>query len=408
MLHLEKLARNALPPIGDEAGDSNSDIAQQCGRKDSIKQDFGDTDEIIFVDDADLVQEQDRGEDVTGDSLAQIPSIGDGRLKSWVDDPDNFTAPPPDESILEEAFPNNYEDAAARVTKNRPRRLVLDDPGRVQHIMDRGERLFPTRHIESEIYEPSPGRAEELLKEIDSQLDCSFVASALDITKYYIPRDRLESIFTPAAVRAIVAMPCFSDYPDKDELTTRICFGSAGSGPHLKLLAGLILMRKLKDFPSCMEDSMDDRCFPMATKKSDSEEMTFYCQRHGAHMSIQNSVQSNRSRLEFSRLSYSLAAPRIKPFKDKHSHYVLHPGDVFPMKESKLLVQETRGNDAASSTVVASAIAGFSEVCQVEIDESHYSIGNIGVSFVITESYCTVVLLTCGFHRCGSLKGYLP
>ncbi|KAI0378685.1 hypothetical protein F5Y04DRAFT_261356 [Hypomontagnella monticulosa] len=262
----------------------------------------------------------------------------------------------------------------------RPNRLVLDNPERVRYIGDRGECLFRPQRTESKKYQPISGTPTQLLEKVEDQLDKSYVVSALDKTKLYIPRDRLDSILTPETVRAIVELPEFAGYPDKDALTNQICFGSDGSGPHLKLLAVLIASQNLKYLPSFMKDRVDDRCLPMITNSSNAGGTTLSCKHHGTHNSVRDNVQRNKDRLDFARLSYSLAAPRIKPAKEKHLHYLLHPGDIFPMRESTLQWKETIGNNTAPSTgPVIPAMGGFSEVYQVEIDKSHYSFGDIGM-----------------------------
>ncbi|KAI6087225.1 protein kinase [Hypoxylon rubiginosum] len=260
------------------------------------------------------------------------------------------------------------------------KKLGLDDPkGRVQPIYDRGEQLYRTsghasqHHRATAPNEVLPTNSYELLDTIGSELDYAHVVSGMDTTKAYIPRDRLPNILTLQRVRAIVSLPCFNAYPDKNRLAADICF----SRP--KLLAVLIGIRKTHDFARFMADGVVDQCLPMVMNQTSSQRL-LYCKFHNVYHDTINSYPRPDDRTQFSRWSYSLVAPHITCFSSKkHSHYILDPEDVFPMMAAHTMPrQEGAGIDQLPPA--ANAYGGFSEVHQVQIERSHYNFGdNIGV-----------------------------
>ncbi|KAI1799227.1 kinase-like protein [Daldinia bambusicola] len=226
-------------------------------------------------------------------------------------------------------------------------RSVLSNPKRVEHIKNRGETLSGgTRggqyKQQSLICQPVDGDAAEI---------------------------------------SIVEHPCFEDFEDKEKLATEIYFGSkdSESKPLLKLLAVLIGMEKLEKFPKCVKEGMDDGCLPMVRKMKD-DNYSLYCQRHKKNHTAIDQLRRPYFREEFTRWSYSLIAPHIMGRREKHSHYHLHAGDVFPMPVGMLHQQESNEKDNGAKAQEASfAYGGFSEVYQVKIDENHQDFRDIGI-----------------------------
>lgn len=221
------------------------------------------------------------------------------------------------------------------------RPLGLDDPVRVRRILDRGEGDLRAsgrssqHHAPSRTFRPIPGEASHLLGTIGQELDKSKVLSALDPNKEYLPRNKLKEIITPERVRAIVGEPYFKDYKDKDRLTADICFGPT---PRVKLFAVLIGTNRAQDLPKLMKDGMHDQCLPMELEVS--TEKKIYCRYHKTHHPTVNSLPRPNDRIELSRWSYSLNAPYIKHNKERHSHYVLHHSDVFPMENGRKMQRD--------------------------------------------------------------------
>ncbi|KAI0378687.1 protein kinase [Hypomontagnella monticulosa] len=262
--------------------------------------------------------------------------------------------------------------------------LGLDSPDRVKQIEDRGKSHRINRHdsrrrpqsyksISSDIDD-----IERLLEDIQIELDRAHVTSALDPMKSYIPRDQLPQILTPDRVRTILNMSCFKDYSDKNALTTQICFGSKGSGPRLELLAVLIAINKTKDLPKYVKEGIDDFCLPMTMDGSNDK--TLSCRRHGSHKTI-NAYRRPNDRNDFSRWSYTLNAPHISSNVQKHMHYLLDPGDVFPMKDETKVQRNELAivNHNGAEDMMPPAYGGFSEVLRVVIEKGHHDFGNIGV-----------------------------
>ncbi|KAI1759185.1 protein kinase [Hypoxylon sp. FL1150] len=258
--------------------------------------------------------------------------------------------------------------------------LGLDDPGRVQPIYDRGEKLYPasgqvSQHNQATTSnEVLPADGYELLDIIGEELDYAHVVSGLDSTKAYIPRDKLPKILTPQRVRAIASLPYFSAYPDRNRLAADI------SRSCLKLLAVLIGIRKTHDFARYIADGVVDQCLPMVMEQT-THQRNLYCKYHNVYHHTINSYPRPDDRTRFSRWSYSLVAPHITCFSTKkHSHYILDPEDVFPMKAVHTMPEHQGGGTVLMQQPAANAYGGFSEVHQVQIESSHYSFGdNIGV-----------------------------
>ncbi|KAI2609181.1 protein kinase [Hypoxylon sp. NC1633] len=265
------------------------------------------------------------------------------------------------------------------------KRLGLDDPERVRKIHDRGEGDLHTVSGQASHQRPRSGRYEPIAVDVDhllgvigGEFDESTQTSALDTNKVYLSRPKLLEILTPRRVRTIVGHPCFRDYPDKDRLTTEICFGSKSKSPRLKLLAVLIVIEKALDLPKHMRDGMDDRCLPM--EMDSMGKRNIYCRWHKQYHATINGYNRPRYRMEFSSLSYSLTAPYIRYDKRQHSHYVLHPGDVFPMQVGKKVQkEEVPGSNFGGPMSTIPQYGGFSEVYQVQIEEGHYKFDNVGM-----------------------------
>ncbi|OTB11876.1 hypothetical protein K445DRAFT_306579 [Daldinia sp. EC12] len=179
----------------------------------------------------------------------------------------------------------------------------------------------------------------------------------------------------------IANLPCFQDFENKNDLPERIYYGSNGSKPLLKLLTVFIAMEKLEDFVYCIKEGMDDGCLPMKVDNASGGNRLLYCKHHETHHTTINELRRPSYRTQFMQWSYSLIAPCIASTKYKHSHYHLDAGDIFPMTSgNKLQKQGATGKGSKAQTYEESlAYGGFSEVYRVEIDNSHYDFGNIGI-----------------------------
>ncbi|KAI1085196.1 hypothetical protein F5B20DRAFT_575666 [Whalleya microplaca] len=255
-------------------------------------------------------------------------------------------------------------------------RLGLDDPERVRQISSRGEEFDPTndyasqQRLQSKTYNSISFDASALVKTIELELDYAKVASALDSTKGYVPRNKLPRIITPERVRIIVSGPWFREFSDKDRLTEEICFGPS---PRRKLLAVLIAMGCLEDLPEIMDDGMDDRCLPLHI--SGPPGYRLYCRYHGVHHRIINGVSRRPAyRQQFTSWSYSLVALYVKFNTKIHPHYLLDLGDVFPMQSS----EKTKKHETSQMNYIP--YGGYSEVYKIKIDRSHYDFGGRKIS----------------------------
>ncbi|KAI2613199.1 protein kinase [Hypoxylon fragiforme] len=263
-------------------------------------------------------------------------------------------------------------------------RFGLDNPNRVEHVCDRGERYIHHTSVyksQDTLYSPFNCNPEEIVQEIEEELDAAKVPSALDVDKEYIPRRMLRKILTPRRVRTILNLPSFETRRDKDELTTLICFGSTDSKPSLKLLGVLIGMGhgKVYELLKFMEDGMDDGCLPLELGLSNRREAS--CRKHeGNHAIINSHNVRKEDRDVFTRWAHSLTAPYISGNKNKHLHYVLHHRDVFPMELiAKMQKDDTSESNYGSSIGSIPQYGGFSEVYQVKIEKSHCRFDDVGM-----------------------------
>ncbi|KAI0834495.1 hypothetical protein F5Y06DRAFT_300599 [Hypoxylon sp. FL0890] len=389
------------PP--DEGGEPdnpfNGSSCQRYGRKESIASDFKD----LPTDLIDESREQKDGQDITESNLKfAFSTARPVDIDSWRRDlyellhRDNTSRSDGDRSDNDkrEVNKSNHDksdddhemllDNEATLSKNltSQEKLIrtkigglrkpfsLADTERVRIVLDRGDgdirasAHISQHHDQSETFRPIPGEIDRLLETIGKELDTSKITSALDSNKEYIPRHKLTEILTPARVRTIVGQPYLKDYTDKDRLTEDIC---SGSTPRLKLLAVLIGIDRTTDFPRLMKDGMHDQCLPMELETPPQKRL--YCPHHKTYHSTVNSYPRPKDRDEFSRWSYSLNAPYIKYNKEKHSHYILHPSDVFPMEIGWKIQRDGELTN----------YGGYSEVYKVKINESHYNFANAGI-----------------------------
>ncbi|KAI1105656.1 protein kinase [Jackrogersella minutella] len=263
------------------------------------------------------------------------------------------------------------------------KQLGLDDSKRVRKICDRGEADFYSAHgYPSQQHlglgtQGIPDKTKEVYETVGLALDRAKVCSVMDIDKWYLPRHKLHEILNPQTVRAIVGLSCFKDYPDKQRLTDEICYGETR---RLKLLAVLIGIEKLKDFPRYMKDGVDDQCLPMTL---DTSQQRIFCRRHDEYHETIDSYNRPDYRVRFSQWSYSLSAPYINCKEDIHSHFVLSPSDVFPMHFGHNIQNQTiTTTNGLPMSVVAPDVnlyGGYSEVYKVKIEKSHCNFGSLGI-----------------------------
>lgn len=231
------------------------------------------------------------------------------------------------------------------------KKIGLDDPDRVDQILDRGQKFLP-RQPASTASRPLSG-----LRTIEKELDEAFVQCALNPSRRFIPHDQLFEILTLERVRSIVnSLTCFESHPDKDKLTEEICYGSETpeKPPCLKLLAALIGIEKLEDIAKHMSDGMSDSCFPIIFKECENDK-PISCKHHPAGHATLNEYYRPHRREDFSRWSYRLNAPFVKWGDKLHSHYILDSGDVLPI----VSIHSTHSG-------------GFSEVYKVKLHKGHF------------------------------------
>lgn len=257
------------------------------------------------------------------------------------------------------------------------KRLGLLNPERVRKVTDRGEADYSSSNayssqkdlkLETQSNPTSP-------EEIAIALDDAKVRSVLDSTKKYIPRHKLLEILSPEKVRAILDSPFFETCLNKNELVESIHRDSR----RLKLLAVLIGIEKVQDLPKYVTDGVDDQCLPMILDHSERA----FCRKHFKCHETLDAYNRSNAREQFSSWSYSLSAPYISYNPNLHSHYVLDPGDIFPVTGEKIrkkAITSTKGANAmAPLPPDVNLDGGFSEVYRVKIEKSHYDFGKLGI-----------------------------
>ncbi|CAJ2507580.1 Uu.00g087660.m01.CDS01 [Anthostomella pinea] len=266
------------------------------------------------------------------------------------------------------------------------KRHGLDNPERVDQIPHRGEKFDRARSRSIPRRPPRQSapkairrdEAVDFLEDIASELDDAKVQCDFDFdsSKSFLPRRKILEILTPERVRQIVGcLSCFEQSSNKDQIATDIYYGSGGGSrrPCLRLLAVLIGIEKAEDIQKLMNDGMSDACLPMGIPPGTSGKLLF-CEHHRtAHKTI-NKYRRLETRQNFSHWSYSLVSPFIQGDKKVHAHYVLHPGDVLPMKVARK-VEKDDGSAYALGASEANSVnlyGGFSDVYKVSIDRSHY------------------------------------
>ncbi|KAI1093270.1 protein kinase [Rostrohypoxylon terebratum] len=261
---------------------------------------------------------------------------------------------------------------------NTAKRLGLYDSERVRRVTDRGESDFSS----SCAYSPREDFGPEIESnsanpetQVGRALDDAKVRSALDSTKKYIPRHKILQILTPEKIQNILNSRYFENYSNKDELAECVLRGSG----RLKLLAVLIGSRMVQDLPKYIADGVDDQCFPMILDTSDRA----FCRKHNKCHETLDAYDRSYDREQFSSWSYSLSAPYISYNPNVHSHYVLDPGDIFPVTGEKIRKKAITGTRGASTMAPlppdVNSHGGFSEVYRVKIEKSHYDFGTLGI-----------------------------
>ncbi|KAH9908535.1 protein kinase [Xylariomycetidae sp. FL2044] len=278
---------------------------------------------------------------------------------------------------------------------SKPKQLGLDDPKRVRKLLYRGEELSHDQaklgrqcvsfRTQRPVLSDELGR---LLEDLAYELDYAKIPCGLDPdNKSYIPRGKLQDILTPMKVRQLVrGLSPLDDQSKGDALANKIYYGSKTppTPPSLKLLAVLIAIDKFKYINEHMADGLNDACLPLTRRTGDSGSARLFCRYHGREHRIVNEYRRADDRQRFSTWSYSLSAPFIKCPGDKHSHYVLDAGDVFPMKVVRKIDKKEpiKGLDPdfmRASMPAINKYGGFSDVYQITIDRNNYDFGNFGL-----------------------------
>ncbi|KAI0880777.1 protein kinase [Annulohypoxylon maeteangense] len=265
-----------------------------------------------------------------------------------------------------------------RLTR-KSKQLGLHNSERVRKVTDRGQANYDLansyhsqRHLKVKFKpEPVPDNYED---EIGKALDDAKEISVLDPTRKYLPRHKLPEILNPERVRTILSLPDFERCLDKDKLMEDIL----GRRQLLKLLAVLIGINKTRELLKYVEDGVDDRCLPMSLDASQKP----FCQLHQTHHKTLHAYLRDEFRDHFSSWSYSLSAPYMSYAPNLHSHYVLNPWDVFPMKGKKMhkkSITMKNGNPMEPLPPDVNLDGGFSEVYRVVIEASHHNFGQLGI-----------------------------
>ncbi|KAI1456700.1 kinase-like domain-containing protein [Annulohypoxylon moriforme] len=210
---------------------------------------------------------------------------------------------------------------------------------------------------------------EDFLDEIEEALDNALTISTIDPTRRYIPRHNITEILSPGVIQTILRYSYFKCLPGEDVLMQDI----VGGVGRLKLLAILIKIKKVPDLPKYVEDGVDDECLPIPA----NDEEKLYCQRHKKYHQTMNAYFRPKVRIMFSQWSYALTAPFIT-----HSHHILDPGHIFPMKGHKIPrngIIQLSGNPMVPLVPEVNMDGGFSEVYRVHIEKSHYNFGELGL-----------------------------
>jgi hypothetical protein len=256
---------------------------------------------------------------------------------------------------------------------------------RVNHIYNRGLDFSKPNHRDS----PSPNPVAIDIEAIRNSLDSAQQDCSLEHEKWFIPTDKLSHILSFETISSIVcSLACFRNVPNKKDVSHNIFYGPRGNHKYrcVALLGALIGIGKENDLQRCMDEGMTDECLPLKRERSTrSGDIELKCRHRIQHsLSTVNKYRKD-TRRHISQWSYGLTSPLIFSSRDKHSHYHLDAGDVFPMKSVKKVekdpiihTQDPNNENVASGSDVQ--YGGFSEVYKVNLLRSHYDFGDYGVS----------------------------
>ncbi|KAJ0274146.1 hypothetical protein COL940_009476 [Colletotrichum noveboracense] len=273
-------------------------------------------------------------------------------------------------------------------------KLILDDPKRVQKVLDRGEAFRLNRERKQQAVcrvNGSNGQMnedsddEDIVEQLGLQLDQAKTSNALEPEKRFIPQPQFDRILTFESVyRVVSTLRCFRKEPNKKELAKKIYYGNSdgSKGPAVKLLAVLVGIYKVEDFAKHFKDGVRDSCLPLQPTGATKDQF-LKCRKHGMHGTI-NSYLRPEIRENFSKWSHTLNAPFIKWEPSLHSHYVLETGDIIPVEIIDKVTQddssEATQKDAPSGG--GNTYGGFSEVYKVKIHDGHWDFGDHGVRYM--------------------------
>ncbi|EQB54936.1 protein kinase [Colletotrichum gloeosporioides Cg-14] len=270
-------------------------------------------------------------------------------------------------------------------------KLILDDPKRVQKVLDRGEAFRLKRERKRQAVSRVNGSNgqmnedsddEDIVEQLGLQLDQAKISNALEPEKRFIPQPQFDRILTFESVyRVVSTLRCFRKEPNKRELAKQIYYGNSdgSKGPAVKLLAVLVGIEKVEDFAKHFKDGVRDSCLPLQPTGATKDQF-LKCRKHGMHSTI-NSYLRPQIRESFSQWSHTLNAPFIKWEPSLHSHYVLETGDIIPVEIIDKVTQDdssdTTQKDALSGG--GNTYGGFSEVYKVKIHDGHWDFGDHGI-----------------------------
>ncbi|CAI6092732.1 unnamed protein product [Clonostachys chloroleuca] len=259
----------------------------------------------------------------------------------------------------------------------RKRAFGLDNPDRVERILDHGQRLCyhdNTKARKIKFLGDVPD-FEEFLSTLEEDLDNSMKKYFLDSNRYYVQRSDFERILTPEKVLQVVnKLSCYKSKArdEKRKLAEEICFGSKSNPPCIKVFGALLMSDQIQDIEIHRADGLCDHCLPLIFSE---EGFRLSCDRHNKEHAGFNKKRS-KFRKRFNDAARALVAPYIKWEDGKHFHYVIRDGSCLPIYDHKKIDKNDEGVQAvldATNGAANGGYGGFSEVYRVKISKCHYN-----------------------------------
>uniref|UniRef100_A0A0B7K9X2 Protein kinase domain-containing protein n=1 Tax=Bionectria ochroleuca TaxID=29856 RepID=A0A0B7K9X2_BIOOC len=197
---------------------------------------------------------------------------------------------------------------------------------------------------------------------------------------------------TPERVLEIIyGLSCFNHQTpeQKQTLAQNICFGSDGQRPALKVFGALIMSKLEHNISEHLDSGLTDGCLPLKANSGD-DDYKLHCEcsnkSHTAIINMNDYLSTERE--DFLRWICRLTAPYVIYHPERHSHYVLDPGNCIPIK----LSDTTKGtstkhkNSHAQNNPGSQGVdpekggyGGFSDVHKVQLHDCHCSLPDTGL-----------------------------